>query len=75
MIDFIDVLIDRSSSYWTCRRTTASQSCQVDTFLVDPGCGTLEAHIAHVTKSDVLVTISFLARLVFSHYRSDKISM
>ena len=52
----------RSASYWSCKKTTSSGWCEVDTFIVEPHCGVLEAHIAHITKSDALVTVSFLAR-------------
>lgn len=52
----------RSASYWSSKRSSANSPCDDLTFMVEPHCGSLEAHIAHVTQSDSLVTISFLAR-------------
>ncbi|KAF6032737.1 DLEC1 [Bugula neritina] len=43
-------------------KITFHSACPTDTFVMEPSYGHLDAHITHVTKSDVLIAVSFLAR-------------
>jgi len=51
-----------SASHWNGVSAAVTTTCENDTFILQPTSGMLEAHIAHVTKSDVLITATFLAR-------------